>query len=406
MSDTNGTGAEAFDSSLDSGTLTAFTRLTSDPTGITTFQRFVWQAKLSVRSWLATLAPDGPLAIVCEHVEDLVVVEQQVLRFAQLKTRDKGSWTASRICQPGHAVNTLVHAYLAAQSAGLLAVSRFEVWLEGPQSEDRDTVTFFANPSKAPERIKQKIREMGLRGTGLTDFLGRLVIQPQQPSRESIDAVVMRAIGAVWPQLSYTQIERLYEQLLSAATSAQASSEQQPTVRAAMESARLDPEEDAHWEPIRSQTLTREQLRALCPPLGSDSNGQLLERATAGEASLLELKLVRAGANKHTVQAAIQARADADVAATLLLAGGSIDQGGFKGLDQRILSMAESLVYLNQINNVPAVRPAEFIYHSLMSRPSDVIGADPTQIYAGDHRLVVGHLCSLSDECRFGWGLS
>ncbi|MFJ4171489.1 dsDNA nuclease domain-containing protein [Paenarthrobacter sp. NPDC089714] len=406
MSDVSGGVPGVSSTSLDPVALSAFAGLPSDPTGTVTFQRFVWQAKISVRNWLVTLAPNGPIAIVCEHVEDLVVVERNMLRFAQLKTRDRGSWTASRICKPGHAVNTLVKSYLAATAAGIVSISKFEVWLEGPQSEDADTVVFFGDPRKAPERIKQKIRAMGLAGAKLKDFLSRLEIRCQQPSRESVDAVIMKAIGAAWPQLSYSQVETLYERLLSAATAAQSSSVQQPTVRAAVEAARLNPEEDNHWEPIRAQSLTKEQLRALCPPLNSDSNEQLLRRAASGEASLLELKLVRAGAQQGTIAAAKLARADAEVAATSFLAAGDAGQAGFHALDQRILSMADSLLALSALNGTSLTRPAEFIYHSLMSRPTDVNATDAAQVYGGDHRLVVGHLCNVSDQCRFSWGLS
>jgi hypothetical protein len=169
---------------------------------------------------------------------------------------------------------------------------------------------------------------------------------------------------------------------------------------------RLSPDEDSHWEPIRAQALTKEQLRALCPPLNSDSNEQLLKRAASGEASLLELKLVRAGAQQGTITAAKLARADAEVAATTFLAAGDAGQNGFHALDQRILSMADSLLALSALNGTSLTRPAEFIYHSLMSRPTDVSATDAAQVYGGDHRLVVGHLCNISDQCRFNWGLS
>ena len=54
--------------------VSTFVDLASDDTGATTFERFVWQAKLAVRRWLATFAADGPIAVMCEHVEDLVIV--------------------------------------------------------------------------------------------------------------------------------------------------------------------------------------------------------------------------------------------------------------------------------------------------------------------------------------------
>lgn len=392
-----------------SGDVTAFVALASDTTGTITFERFVWQAKVAVRRWLAAFAVDGPIAIVCEHVEDLVVVEKNLFRFAQLKTRDRGSWSVSTICEAGHAVNSLVKSYQAADAAGIVASSQFEIWLEGPSSDKPDTVKFFADPTTCPEKFKAKIRAMGLSGKKLADFLERLRIRCKQPSRESIDAVVMRAIGAAWPQLSYSEIGRLYERLLQAAMSAQASSEQPPTVRAAIAAAQLSPADDSYWEPIRNQVLSGRMLRSLCPPLSSDTKEELLERAAAGEASMLELKLRRAGAAELTVAKAIKDRADADIAETLARSSSVGGDDTIEALDQRLLGIADSLATLASLGGSPGAtpaRPAEHIYHTLMTRPADVNAVDPKRVFGGDHRLVVGHLCALSDQCLFGWGVT
>jgi len=397
------------DSSLTPDALAAFTHLQSDPTGSTTFERFVWQAKLAVRDWLSALSSGGPIAVVCEHVEDLVVVETNLFRFAQLKTRDRGSWSAAKICEPGHAVSALATSYLAAVNAGIVGSSQFEVWLEGPSSETADTVAFFTDPNKATEAIKKKIRAMGLKGNGLADFLSRLQVHCQQPSRETVDAVVMRTIGAAWPSLTFEQIEQLYERLLQAATAAQTASEPPPTVRAALQAAQQDPADNNRWDPIRAQALTSAQIQGLCPPLTSETNEQLFDRAAAGQASLLELKLVRAGASKSTIEQAIRARADAEVAATLVRAAGTVDDEAIQSLDERILSMAGSVATLAALgwpSGGSAAQPAEHIYHNLMSRPADVVATDADRVFSGDHRLVVGHLCHVSDQCRFSWGVS
>lgn len=407
MADGVDSGSASTDIPSTSDVLPAFAGLPSDATGSITFERFVWQAKLAVRRWLATFAVDGPIAVVCEHVEDLVIVERNMFRFAQLKTRDKGSWSIAKICESGHAIHSLVNSYLAADAAGIVASSQFEVWLEGPPSETRETVLFFENPTICPEKFKVKIRQMGLSGKKLADFLTRLRIYCKQPSRESVDAVVMKAIGAAWPQLSYSEIEQLYERLLNAVIAAQTASEPPPTVRAAIRAAQLDPGDDAGWQPIRTQVLTRQQIRALCPPLSAETKEQLLERAAAGQASILELKLVRAGAAKETVEAAIKDRADADIAATLARTG-SVDDDAFDALDQRLLGVARSIGNLASLGGSPGAtpaRPAEHIYSTLMSRPADLNAVDATRVFGGDHRLVVGHLCNLSDQCHFGWGV-
>lgn len=386
--------------------LAAFARLTSDPTGIRTFERYVWQAKLAIRTWLSVFAGTGMLAVVCEHVEDLAIVEANGFRFAQLKTRDKGSWSAAKICESGHAIEKLVASYKLAGEAGIACLSRFEVWLEGPPSEQKATTDFFADSTSASEDIKKKIRAFGLTGTKLTDFLKRLSIHCHQPARQAVDAVNIRLIGAIWPGQSMEQVERLYETLLQAAEAAQSAGETPQRVRSAMQAARNSPTSPDAWVPIASQALTYQQLRALCPPLASDTDQDLVARAASGEATLLELKLVRAGASEETVKRALLARADADVAATGARASGSMTAENEGALDTRLLAAAGSLASLAASNGTTLQRPGEHIFHSLMSNVANTAGIDVDGIYHRDHRLVVGHLCSVSDQCRFGWGVS
>jgi hypothetical protein len=344
--------------------------------------------------------------VVCEHVEDLAVVEATGFRFAQLKTRDKGSWSAAKVCESGHAIERLVASYNLAEEAGIAGLSQFEVWLEGPPSEQKSTTAFFADPTAATEAIKKKIREFGITGAKLTDFLKRLTIRCHQPARQSIDAVNIRLIGAIWPALSMQQVEGLYENLLHTAEAAQSASEPPSSVRGAMQAARINAGTASAWDPIASQSLTEPQLRSLCPPLPADTDQDLLARASAGEATVLELKLVRAGASNATVRAALLARAEADVAATSARASGSMTETSENALDTRLLDSANSLASLAASNGGTLHRPAELIFHSFMSNVANTAALDVDRLYNRDHRLVVGHLCSVSDQCRFGWRVS
>lgn len=385
----------------------AFAGLVSDDTGASTFERFRWQAKLAVRTWLSVLSGTGTLAVVCEHVEDLAIVEKTGFRFAQLKTRDKGSWSTAKICESGHAIERLVASYKLADKAGIAGLSHFEAWLEGPPSEQNSTTAFFADPTSASEDVKTKIRAFGITGAKLTDFLGRLTICCHQPARQAIDAVNIQLVGAIWPGLTMHQVERLYESLLQAAEAAQSASEPPPSVRSAMQAARLNPGAGGGaWDAIASQSLTEQQLRSLCPPLPSDADHDLLARAAAGEATVLELKLVRAGASERTVQVALLARAEADVAATSARASGSVTENSESALESRLLSSANSLISLAALNGGALQRPAEYIFHSLMSNVVNTAALDVDSLYNRDHRLIVGHLCSVSDQCRFAWGVT
>lgn len=406
---TSGRGTSDVDGAsepLGSGHLAVFAGLASDSTGITTFERYLWQAKIAVRAWLKILSGTGTIAVVCEHVEDLAIVEATGFRFAQLKTRDKGSWSVSKICESGHAIEKLAASYKVADEAGIVDLSRFEVWLEGPPSEQKATTDFFADPSSATEDIKRKIRTFGLTGAKLTDFLKRLTIYCHQPARQAVDAVNIRLIGAIWPGQSMEQIERLYETLLKAAEAAQAASEPPQSVRSTLQAGRNAPSAPGVWDPIGYQALTDQQLRSLCPPLAADTDQDLVARAASGEATVLELKLVRAGASEETVKSALLARADADVVAAGARASGSMSDEIEVALDTRLLSAARSLASLASSSGSTSHRSAEHIFHSLMSNVANTAAIDVDDLYNRDHRLVVGHLCSVSDQCRFGWGVS
>lgn len=396
----NASGAAALSTAA---AIPAFAALASDPTGIDTFERYLWQTKLAVLTWLSSLGPTGPIAIVAEHVEDLAIVEVDCFRFAQLKTKDRGSWGVMRLCGKDHAISRLIASYKEAKAAGILELSRFEIWLEGPPATDTKTKTFFADPTKAHADVKAKIRELGLKGVAMTDFLKRLSVHCHRPSRGTIDAVAIKAIGAVWPHMPFQQCHDLYEKLLDIAEAAQAASEPPAIVRGAIAAGRVNPADLTLWQPIEKQVLLSQHLAAVCPPCSSVTNAELLQRAAASQTTMLELKLVRAGATPDTVAKAIEVRAAADVAGALAASSGRVDEAGMADLNDRVLSLGHAVANLAKLDSAAAPAPAEYVFNNLMSRP-DIVATDVTKVLGSDYRLVVGRLCGLSDECRFGWG--
>ena len=184
-----------------SGLLPALAKVQSDTTGLDTFQRYLWQAKQAVRLWLTCLSDaDGPLFLVCEQVEDLALVYMDRVRFLQLKTRDRGSWSANSMCDRG--IDALVRSCVAARNAGIHTVATFELWLEGPISDAETTVMFSAKPADASVTIRNKIIRLGMKRAWIDDFLERLMIYPDQPTRAHIDAKAACELGAIWPRLS------------------------------------------------------------------------------------------------------------------------------------------------------------------------------------------------------------
>src|ERR1039457_6759350 len=186
--------------------LASLAQADTDTTGVKTFERYVWQAKQALRQWLTCLLEhDGPLLVVCEQVEDVALVYSERVRFLQLKTRDRGSWSALAMCDRG--IEALVRSYRAARAAGLHELATFELWLEGPISDPADTVAFAHSPAHASKTVQSKILGHGLERAWLVDFLERLVIRHDQPTRAHIDAKAMWELGALWPALSRPELD-------------------------------------------------------------------------------------------------------------------------------------------------------------------------------------------------------
>ncbi|WP_424885340.1 dsDNA nuclease domain-containing protein [Streptomyces sp. SAI-126] len=385
----------------------------SEPTGSTTFARYRWQAKQAVRHWLTCLKGiDGPVAVICERTEDITIVHHQKVRFAQLKTRDKGSWSANSVCDKGHGIDSLARTYTAARKLNLHTVSSFELWLEGPMSDMKVTVDFFQDPRTADNDIRKKIAQRGVSRTQVDDFLERLVIRVQQPSRSHIDAVILYEMSALWPAHTNTELVDVYVRLLDVASAAQAGESTIGEVHRILTQTFVQ-EAGSFTSPeafsgLAAHLLHRDQLVTLVPPLPDETNDDLLARLSRGEAtSMLELKMRRAGASESTIHQAQDFRARSDVERILVSAGRTDSDQQFQALQARVLTVAQacaSKVHLNAASNpVAAARPADVIATEFLSRPSELAALDTDDLFSRDGFHVYGFLCHLSDECHFPW---
>jgi hypothetical protein len=388
----------------------------SDTTGIKTFERYVWQAKQALRQWLTCFSElNGPLFVVCEQVEDITLVYIDRVRFLQLKTRDRGSWSALIMCD--HGIDALVRSYTAAREVSLHERAKFELWLEGPISDHPDTVAFVNSPATARPNVRTKIVKQGLKRAWLEDFLQRLVIYPDQPTRSHIDATVVYELGAIWPMLSRPELDLVYERLLTAVTAAQAAATIPATIHSYLVAAQpyISRDPPASDEPggavvdsFRSQILSHAMLLALTPPRPGEPVNQLLDRMSKGStASMLELKMRTAGAPTEMIRQAQELRAQMEVERQLLLASRETAEADLEQLAVRVLSMANATatrIKLSAASNPGAAsRPAEAIMADLLSRPGDLAQCDRRSLFVGNEQLVFGYLGHLSDECRFPW---
>lgn len=385
--------------------LAILSKMGGDTSGPETFGRYVWQAKMAVREWLNCLTSGGPVAVVCEKVEDIVVVSGH-LTFVQLKTRDRGSWSAVDVCSPGKGLDALVRSFKLAKVSGALDRSTFELWLEGPEAPQKATRSFFSDPSSASTDIRKRVRALGLTPQQTTKFLSKLSIRPNQPARSTIDAVILRSIGAIWPSMSAQQMDELYASLLAAAEKRQTASPIGGAGRSPLSDALAQKESDLLLKALESQTLTRTSLADLTPPLPGESDASLLVRARAQSRTALELKLLRAGASASTVQQAVELRANAEVKRQLKVAAGTSSRS-FEALAQRLLTTSRASAERSIFSGLRAqARSADFVTADLLSKPTELAHLDRDRLFEQDYELVFGYLCQLSDECRFGWRAS
>lgn len=370
----------------------------SDPTGVDTFARYVWQAKQVVRQWLTCLREhDGPTFAVCEQVEDLALVYPDKIRLIQLKTRDKGSWSVAAMNDRG--LDALVRSYKAARKARIHETCAYELWLEGPIAEKADTVNFVHTPASAGRDVRSKVAAHGIPRGWADDFLQRLSIEPDQPTQAHIDAIAMWELHALWPSLSHPEVQYLYEQLPIAACAAQTGGQGQPaSVQARLAAALPHVSRDlpgtdgpggAEIDAIRDQVLSRGMLMSLTPPLPGESEQQLLARISSGStASLMELKMTAAGAGRPLIERMQELRADMEVERQLLLASRDTADEDLERLARRVLSMAEatasSIKLSAAANPVAAGRPAEAIAANLLARPADLAHCDRHPLFDRD----------------------
>ena len=394
--------------------LVSLAEMESDPSGLGTFARYTWQAKQAVLHWVSCLKPTGPQFVVCEQVEDITLVYNGKLRFLQLKTRDKGSWSVARMCSSG--LDALVRSYNAALKVGLSEISQFELWLEGAPSDVKQTTNFVEDPKLASPSIKKTLVALGLRSANLSDFLSRLKIKPYQSAQRNTDAKVCYALGALWPSLTVAELKILYERLLMAITAAQAGFVLPKTIQAYLADIQNDfPVSDdlfdeptgAAMDAMRAQVLTLPTLRSLIPPVFGDDDA-LLERISKGTGvSLLELKMRRAGASSESILFAKEMRAEMDFRRQMYEASTERADLELAHLARRVITVAKAVATRTKFsavgNPAAASRPAEAIALEFMTGSSSLKDCDTQSVFDCNGLLVYGYLAHLSDQCLFPW---
>lgn len=378
-----------------------------DTTGTDTLERYVYQIKVAVQRWLGTLTSAREVHIVCEYIDDITIVSDDEIVFTQVKTRDRGAWSAAKVLADGGGIDALVRSYNHARDAGFGDRVRLELVLEGMESDRSDSRAFFESPTSATAAQRDAIERLGLAAANMDDFLGRLKITPQYHARQSIDGVTLQMLMGIAPVLP-AALHDIYERLLARVLAAHLGLSSRsdgggPLVLRALLS-------DAPDDVYGGHVLTRSELLTLLPPVPQLAAEQraVLEAANGGALAMtdLEYKLLVAGANSATVERAKSTRADA--ATTLAERAGLNDANdvALERLRDRVLEYADAVtadIAASAPGDAAGHRMADAIYGRLVQQFQQLGALDSEEIFRGDGRAVLGYLCEVSDQCMFGW---
>ena len=113
-------------------------------------------------AWLGCLGSEaGALGVLCEGLEDIVVVKFEGRVFAQLKTRTRGSWSTAKVRVDGRGLDSLARAHILLDRH--LSTDTFELWLEGHAGAARETLDFFNAPLTATVATRKQLQKHGLK---------------------------------------------------------------------------------------------------------------------------------------------------------------------------------------------------------------------------------------------------
>lgn len=379
-----------------------------DTSGTETLARYHYQCRVAVQRWLLTLGMSDDAFVLCEFVDDITTVGDREVCFAQVKTRDRGAWSAARVLAKGGGIDALVRSYNLTKSYGASFPVKLQLILEGPAGTGGETATFFSDPTAATEKQRQLIVGLGIVAGDVDDFLRCLTIVSQYHPRLSIDAVTVRLLMVLAPGHS-AQIEELYDSLLKRSIEAHTGSSRaaDPNKPLALQLA-ARPSDSV--ETLREHRLTRAELLKILPlkPEFQEEQRHLLEAANDGSTGMsdLEWKLRVAGASENTIARAKDKRA---MASARLAIRPDLSAGPDQQLEQLSASVLEyaDAVTADVVGSAStlahASRPAEVIYGRLVQQAGHLGDLDRDKLLSGNGDIVLGFLCELSDQCRYGW---
>jgi hypothetical protein len=369
-----------------------------DDSGSLTFARYCYQARIAFRYALACAQGQAVLTLVPEHFEDLAVsFDSGDWAFLQIKTRDpgRGPWRLGDVLGADGAFRSLLRTYRALEASGV--TMELVACLEGAIASGDDLQCFVGTTCSDDAVISRVEDRLELSPDERARFTPLLRVRPESPM-SSIDDVNVRRLAACMPSQRVGEVELAYARALG-------------LIQTGMEAALLGPSwplvtvSPGSSPPTRveGKVIDRDRLRWLSDQMETYP-APLISRLIGSDrwpASQLEEKLLEGGASTDVIGNASEMRAGADrwiserQAASLWP-----DDDVSDDVDLRLRYLATASVARYSHEAAPA-NLAWADIHQRLSAEASV--HDPNHVYAQDPVLLMGRVCSLSDQCEFPW---
>lgn len=377
-----------------------------DDSGSDAYQRFGYQAHVAFPFCLSCYFERDVLELYAEHFEDLLVVYADRLRFVQIKTRnaDLGPWRYRDLLSDGGALRSLLRTHRALSSLDSSPKIEYDIRLEGAlDRRDLDVRRIcVSGGGPSAEMCRSCAATLKIDEVEAQALLQRVTIHPNQPPRSLIEARNREALRVLAGHLPANELKEIYDQAIALLKRAMEAG----LLETLWPQAIIEPEtaEDAARVVAEGKRVDRALLQPILSRLeGGDSRVlSLIGDPDRLRASDLERKLVKAGAPETMIERAKQLRAQAAVRVAEVRAGSLYDVEPLIGdLRMRLTNVAQTI---EETNAGDPPGPAIFgrLEERLSSSPASY---DPRRVLGQDPLLLLGEICQLSDECKFGWGL-
>lgn len=385
-----------------------------DSSGSVTFGKYRYQAKVAALLWISCLQQEGPIAIVCEHVDDLVLVWEQRLEFRQVKTRIPGraSWTFNEVCKDGGGVDSLIRSRLAfnGRSEGLEVRDSYSLWLEGAASLKEPTAGFFARPNSVSGNQKKKVaglakavakdQKKDISDAEISNFLDALVILPNRVNEQDIDNMVLAALAKALPNTRVVHVLSTLEKILQRTEDAQEGTLVTRDAQDFMSAAGLALADESN--PLERQTLTKAELIGMLPDDPAIGHAHLSALLTSGKPiSNLRRKLMLACASQEVQMEAAALQATADSRRIELFASSTTAEEALAALAEELLDHGRTVA----MRHANSTTPGQQVFIDLKLDRMMLKQFDVDRLFTDRHGQL-GYLCCLSDECEYSWRAS